>query len=114
MRLVTPPDSRPTTPDAMLQWLRAEVADFFEVEPEKVQLDTNFYDDLEADSIDLVEVITIIERELDLEIDDQHLYDIETVGELVKVVVPPASRPSSTPPPPDLPPVLVGESHPLG
>lgn len=87
MRLVTPPESRPTTPDAMLRWMRSEVAGFLEVDPEQVQLDTNFYDDLEADSIDLVEVITIIERELDLEIDDQHLYDIETVGELVEVIL---------------------------
>jgi len=71
----------------MLRWLRAEVAGFLEVDPEQVQLDTNFYDDLEADSIDLVEVITIIERELDLEIDDQHLYDIETVGQLVDVIL---------------------------
>lgn len=84
---MTPPESRPTTPDAMLRWMRSEVAGFLEVDPEQVQLDTNFYDDLEADSIDLVEVITIIERELDLEIDDQHLYDIETVGELVEVIL---------------------------
>ena len=87
MRLVTPPESRPTTPDAMLRWMRSEVAGFLEVDPEQVQLDTNFYDDLEADSIDLVEVITIIERELDLELDDQHLYDLETVGELVEVIL---------------------------
>jgi acyl carrier protein len=84
---VSPPAARPTTPEAMLQWLRQEVAGFLEVDVEQVQLDTNFYDDLEADSIDLVEVITIIERELDLEIDDQHLYDIETVGELVEVIL---------------------------
>lgn len=75
------------TRDEMLGWLRLEVAGFLEVDPDSVGMDTNFYDDLEADSIDLVEVITIIERELDLDIEDQHLYDIETVGELVDVIL---------------------------
>lgn len=75
------------TRDEMLDWLRLEVAGFLEVDPDSVGMDTNFYDDLEADSIDLVEVITIIERELDLDIEDQHLYDIETVGELVDVIL---------------------------
>ena len=75
------------TREEMLVWLRAEVADFLEIEPESVQMDTNFFDDLEADSIDLVEVVTIIERKQGLEIDDQHLYDIETVGELIDVIL---------------------------
>lgn len=79
--------STPMSRDETFQWLRAEVSGFLEVDPETVTLDTNFFDDLEADSIDLVEVVTIIERELDLEIEDQHLYDIETVGELIDVIV---------------------------
>ena len=79
--------TRPRTRDDVLVWLRAEVAGFLEVDPARVDFDTNFFDDLEADSIDLVEVVTIIERELDIEIEDQHLYDIETAGELVDVIL---------------------------
>ena len=75
------------TREELLEWLRTEVSGFLEIDPATVQMDTNFFDDLEADSIDLVEVVTIIERELSIEIDDQHLYDVETVGELVDVIL---------------------------
>jgi acyl carrier protein len=75
------------TDDEVFAWMQTEVATFLEVDPAAVTRDTNFFDDLEADSIDLVEVVTLIERQYDLEIDDQHLYDIETVGELIDLVV---------------------------
>lgn len=76
-----------TADDEVYDWVRGEVATFLEIDPETVTRSTNFYDDLDADSIDLVEVVTMIEHRYDIEIEDQHLYDVETVQDLLDLVV---------------------------
>jgi len=80
-------ESTVPTDDEVYTWLREEVATFLEIDPSTVNRETSFFDDLEADSIDLVEVVTMIEHHYDIEIEDQHLYDVETVQELIDLVV---------------------------
>jgi len=54
------------------------------VEPEKVTMEANFRDDLEADSLDLVELIMAFEEEFGGEISDEEAEQIRTVGEAVQ------------------------------
>jgi acyl carrier protein len=49
------------------------------VEPEKVTLDARFREDLEADSLDLVELIMAFEDEFGGEISDEEAQQIKTV-----------------------------------
>jgi acyl carrier protein len=49
-----------------------------------ITLDTSFVDDLEADSIGLVELIMGIEDEYDIEIDDENADKIKTVRDAVE------------------------------
>lgn len=54
------------------------------VEPEDVTMEANFRDDLEADSLDLVELIMQFEEEFGGEINDEEAQKIVTVGDAVK------------------------------
>ncbi len=49
-----------------------------------ITLETSFQDDLNADSLDVVELIMAIEDEFDLEVEDEELEDVRTVGDVVK------------------------------
>lgn len=53
------------------------------VPPEKVTMDAKFREDLEADSLDLVELIMAFEEEFGGEISDEDAQKITTIGEAV-------------------------------
>lgn len=57
------------------------IVDQLEIDEEKITLDTNFQNDLEADSLDVFQIISEIEDELDVEIDTDE--SLETVRDLV-------------------------------
>ncbi len=62
------------------------IADLLGVEANKVTMQANFRDDLEADSLDLVELIMRFEEEFGGEISDEEAQKITTVGEAVTFV----------------------------
>ncbi len=62
------------------------IADLLGVDVEKVTPEANFRDDLEADSLDLVELIMAFEDEFGAEISDEDAQSITTVGEAVKYI----------------------------
>jgi len=53
------------------------------VEPERITLEARFKEDLEADSLDLVELIMAFEEEFGGEISDEEAQKITTVGQAV-------------------------------
>ena len=53
------------------------------VEPEKVTMEARFREDLEADSLDLVELIMAFEDEFGGEISDDEAQQLKTVGDAV-------------------------------
>jgi acyl carrier protein len=50
------------------------------VDPDKVTLEAKFADDLDADSLDLVEFVMALEEEFDINVEEEELEGIETVG----------------------------------
>ncbi len=62
------------------------IVDLLGVDADKVTMDANFREDLEADSLDLVELIMAFEEEFDGEISDDEAQQITTVGEAVKYI----------------------------
>jgi acyl carrier protein len=50
------------------------------VPADKVTLDAKFADDLDADSLDLVEFVMALEEEFDINVEEEELEGIETVG----------------------------------
>lgn len=62
------------------------VAERLSVDTEKVTMDAEFIGDLDADSLDLVEVIMALEQEFDLEIKDDEAENIRTVANAVDFI----------------------------
>ena len=56
------------------------------VKEEEVKSEASFVDDLGADSLDTVELVMALEEEFDLEISDQEIENINTVGDVVKYI----------------------------
>lgn len=52
------------------------------VEPDKVTLEASFVDDLNADSLDIVELVMAMEENFDIEIPDKDTEQLKTVGDV--------------------------------
>lgn len=62
------------------------VREHLNVDAERVKLNSNFIDDLGADSLDSVELIMACEAEFHIEIPDEAMESMETVSDLIKYV----------------------------
>lgn len=58
------------------------IATQFNLNERDITMDTSFKDDLNADSLDLVELIMALEDEFELEVDDEDVESIKTVGDV--------------------------------
>lgn len=64
--------------------IKTIISEQLNIEEDKINLDTHFQNDLEADSLDLFQVVNEIEDEFDIEIDTDQ--SMETIKELVDYV----------------------------
>ena len=60
------------------------VAEQLGVDKDKIKAESNFVNDLGADSLDTVELVMELEEEFDISIPDDAAEKIQTVGEAVK------------------------------
>jgi acyl carrier protein len=56
------------------------------VDPSQVTLGASFGDDLGADSLDLVELVMALEETFDIEVAEDELKEIKTVGEAFELI----------------------------
>jgi acyl carrier protein len=63
--------------------VKAIIVDLLGVDEAKITMEARFREDLEADSLDLVELIMKFEDEFGGEISDKEAQDIKTVGQAV-------------------------------
>ncbi|MGI9253379.1 MAG: acyl carrier protein [Thermomicrobiales bacterium] len=66
--------------------VRAIVAERLGVDEDKVLMDSEFIGDLNADSLDLVEVIMAMEQEFEVEIKDEDAENIRSVADAVQYI----------------------------
>ena len=64
----------------------AILSEQFDVDESSISHDTSIADDLNADSLDVVDLIMSIEDEFDIEIPDEAIESIKTVNDLVKFI----------------------------
>ena len=63
------------------------IAEQFGIDPVAINRKTSFNEDLNADSLDIVELTMMIEEEFDLgEIGDETLDSLRTVGDVVELI----------------------------
>jgi acyl carrier protein len=72
--------------DANFDRFRKCAVDVLSVDAEKVTLEARFADDLDADSLDLVELVMALEEEFDVKVEEEELEGIETVGQAYELV----------------------------
>ncbi len=61
------------------------IADQLEVDGDKLKGETTF-EDIDADSLDIVELVMALEEEFDLEISDQEIENIKSVGDVIEYI----------------------------
>jgi acyl carrier protein len=66
--------------------IKAIIVDLLGVEADKVTKDARFREDLEADSLDLVELIMEFEEQFGESISDEEAQQLRTVGQVVEYV----------------------------
>jgi acyl carrier protein len=65
----------------VLELIRSHLAEELEIEPSRIQDDTRFKEDLEADSLDLVALIQELEDRYGVRITDEDAAKLTTVGQ---------------------------------
>jgi len=70
----------------ILEKVKAVVVEKLGVEPDQVKPEARFIEDLNADSLDIVELVMGLEDEFGLEISDEEAENIRTVGDAIKFI----------------------------
>ncbi len=86
-----PADSAPLQRDEIFEIVRDRLADILEIEPSTITEGQSFVDDLDADSLALIELVEALEEQLsdripDFRIDDEDLEDLKTVRDAIDYV----------------------------
>lgn len=72
--------------DEVFEQVKAIVVELLDVDEDKITMDARFREDLEADSLDLVELIMEVEERFGGEISDEDAQKLTTVGEAVAYI----------------------------
>ena len=69
-----------------LEKIKAIIAEVLNIDADSITEDTTFVDDLGADSLDIFQIIMGIEEEYDIELDNESVEQIQTVGVAVEAI----------------------------
>ena len=68
----------------MFEKIKEIIADKLSISEDEITMDSAFLEDLNADSLDIVELIMALEDELEMEIPDEEAESFVTVADIVK------------------------------
>ena len=66
--------------------IRGFLAEQLGVEPGKITMDSDLLNDFEADSLDIVDMVMTLEDEFGIEVPDDAIENLHTVGDVVRYV----------------------------
>jgi acyl carrier protein len=75
------------TNDEAFEKFKESAVEVLQVPADKITRDARFADDLDADSLDLVELVMALEESFDVSVDETELEGIETVGQAFDLIV---------------------------
>lgn len=70
----------------MFDKIREIIAEQFNIKKENITLETSFYNDLNADSLDLFQIITELEDVFSIEFSNDDADKIKTIGDAVEYI----------------------------
>jgi len=59
----------------------------FEIEEDKITEEANLFEDLEMDSLDALDMVSMLESKIDIEVDEEELKSIRTVKDVVDYIM---------------------------
>ena len=74
------------TSKEIFEQIRELIAEQLGLEEETITMDSDFIDDLNADSLDIVDLIITLESEFDLSIPDEAAQRLKNVGDAVDFI----------------------------
>ena len=66
--------------------IKTILADQLDADPDSITMETDISSDLGADSLDVVELIMSLEDEFEIEVPDEQIEGIRTVGDIVNYI----------------------------
>jgi len=75
------------TRDEVMDKVRSHLAEELEVDPARIEAGTRFKEDLDADSLDLYELVMELEDGYGIRVSEEQAARIKTVGDVVEFVV---------------------------
>lgn len=73
--------------DEAFETFKSTAAEVLAVSEDKVTLDAKFADDLDADSLDLVEFVMALEEKFDISVPEEELEGVDTIGKAFDLVM---------------------------
>ncbi|MCQ2466170.1 MAG: acyl carrier protein [Clostridia bacterium] len=74
------------TNEELFQSIKSMIVDQLGVDESIISMDSSFVDDLNADSLDMVELVMAMEQEFDISIPDEVAEKVATVGDAVEYI----------------------------
>ena len=66
--------------------IRAMLAEQLDIEEDKITMESDILEDFEADSLDVVDMVMTLQDEFGIEIPDEEIENLHTVGDVVRYV----------------------------
>jgi len=73
-------------PEESFDLFRKCAVDVLQVEPSKIVPEARFADDLDADSLDLVELVMALEERFGIDVPESELEGVQTIGQAYELV----------------------------
>ena len=70
----------------LFERFKRRAVEVLSVDAAQVKLEAKFADDLDADSLDLVEFVMALEEEFDINVEEQELEGVDTIGQAFELV----------------------------
>ncbi|TML69014.1 MAG: acyl carrier protein [Actinobacteria bacterium] len=82
----------PLGPEEVFALVRERLAEILEIDESRITRESRFTEDLDADSLALIELVEVLEEEIGertvgFSVDDEDLDDLHTVGDAVDYVI---------------------------
>lgn len=70
----------------VLDKIKEILAEQFSVDPDKITMNSLLEEDLDADSLDAIDIVMSIEDEFQVEVPDEVIADMKSVGDIVNFI----------------------------
>ena len=74
------------TNEELFEKLKGMIVDQLGVDADSINMESSFVDDLNADSLDMVELVMAMEQEFDISVPDEVAEKVGTVGDAVEFI----------------------------